>query len=340
MLKLSGIYKALLALIMASGILLISDLNNRISVIEDGDSGKGIKKIYRMCMVQYVDSPNSEECEIGVRDFFKDQGWIEGKDFSFQMYNAQGDMSALNSIASTIASQSWDLVIASSTPTNQVLIKRVTKCPIVFTNVGDPIIAGFGESFNDHLPNITGISTMSDFSGMIEMLTAIHPGIKRIGTVFTPVEINSVVYKERLEEAAKKVGIELISVPASTVTEVADAALSLGSRRIGAFCQISDNLTGSCSATIIKASRNARIPYYGFVSKQLEQGAVAVVARDYHQAGYDAGFMAKQILEGESPENIPFELVTKTIYSINREAASFYHVKLPKSLSTKYILTN
>ncbi|MEA1876766.1 MAG: ABC transporter substrate binding protein, partial [Bacteroidota bacterium] len=62
--------------------------------------------------------------------------------------------------------------------------------------------------------------------------------------------------------------------------------------------------------------------------------------RDYHQAGYDAGRMAKDVLQGKSPGSIPFEYVTKTIYRINKEAAAFYNVKLPEILSTKYNLTN
>lgn len=336
----SGITKAFLALMLVSAILLFSDLNNRISAREKSDNEKGMNKFYKICLVHYVDSPNSEECEEGIRAYFEDQGWKQDIDFSLQVYNSQGDMSTLNSIASTVSSQRWDLVMASSTPTNQVLVNKVTESPIVFVNVGDPIIAGFGESFSQHLPNITGISTMSDFAGLIDMITIIHPDIKRIGTVFTPAEINSVAYKERLEEAASEAGIELISIPAASVTEVADAAISLCSRRIGAFCQISDNLTASCSATIIKASRDARIPYYGFITKQIDQGAVAVAARDYHQAGYDAGRMAKEVLQGKSPGNIPFEYVTETIYRINKEAAAFYNVKLPEILSTKYNLTN
>ncbi|MCK5821264.1 MAG: ABC transporter substrate-binding protein [Bacteroidales bacterium] len=335
----SGIAKAFLALVMVSAILLVSDLNNRNSARERSDDEKGETRFYKICLVHYVDSPNSEECEEGVRAFFEDQGWEEDTDFSLQVYNSQGDMSTLNSIAGTVSSQRWDLVMASSTPTNQVLVKKVTESPIVFINVGDPIIAGFGDSFEQHLPNITGISTMSDFAGLVDMITIIHPNIKRIGTVFTPAEINSVAYKERLEEAASDAGIELISIPAASVTEVADAAISLSSRKIGAYCQISDNLTASCSATIIKASRDARIPYYGFITKQIDQGAVAVAARDYHQAGYDAGRMAKDVLEGKSPGTIPFEYVTKTIYRVNNTAATFYKVELPKKLLSKYNLT-
>jgi len=336
----SGITKAILALIIVSAILLTSDLNNRTSAREKSDQKKGMNRFYKICLVHYVDSPNSEECEEGIRDFFKDLGWKQDIDFSLQVYNSQGDMSTLNSIAGTVSSQRWDLVMASSTPTNQVLVGKVSNSPIVFVNVGDPVMADFGESFENHLPNITGISTMSDFAGLIDMLTIIHPDIKRIGTVFTPSEINSVAYKERLEIAASKAGIELISIPAASVTEVADAAISLSSRGIGAYCQISDNLTASCSATIIKASRDARIPYYGFITKQIEQGAVAVAARDYHQAGYDAARMAKEVLEGKSPGSIPFEFVTKTIYRINQKAAAFYNVELPEILSVKYNLTN
>ncbi len=337
--SLAGVIKGMVALLVVAAILLLSDLNNRTGQRTREDLSSS-RKVFKMSMIHFVDSPNSEDCEQGTRDYLADIGWTEGKDFTLSVYNAQGDMSALNSITGTVTSQDWDMIIANSTPTIQALARKETRSPIVFTNVGDPVIAGLGTSYEDHVAGITGVSTMSDFDGMVDLILSLQPGIRRIGTVFAPAEVNSVAYKEGLEKAAKKRGIELVTAAASTATEVTDAAVSLTSKKIGAVCQISDNLTASCISAIIKAAENGRIPMYGFVTKLMGQGVMAVVARDYHQAGYDAGVMVKKVLDGTPAGEIPFQLVTKTIFEVNTTIAAKYDVKIPSGLSEKIKLIN
>ena len=291
---------------------------------------KGVK--FKLALVQYIDSPMSEDCEKGLRKALDDQNLKEGADFTLKIYNAQGDMATMNSIAGSLGSETWDLIFAASTPTVQMLVKKLPDSKIVFSNVGDPQAAGLGKSFTDHIPHVCGISTMSDFSGMIHMLRFLHPRIKRIGTVFTPAEINSVSYKTHLDEAARKEGIELIAVPANSVTEVLDAANSLVSQRIDAFCQITDNLIGSCSSAILKISLTSKIPLYGFSSGLIGQGAVAVCARDYFQAGYEAGEMGIEVLSGKDPSDIPYHYVRKTDFILSMKNAGLFKVEIPESL--------
>ena len=74
---------------------------------------------------------------------------------------------------------------------------------------------------------------------------------------------------------------------------------------------------------------------FGFVSDQAEKGAVLVVSRDYIQAGVDAARLAKKIIDGASPMDIPFELVSKTTVLINRSAAIRYGISIPTELLSK-----
>jgi ABC-type uncharacterized transport system substrate-binding protein len=331
--QVSKLTRGIIGLIIAAMILLVSDFSNRQT--RDNTNKIVPGKKLKFCLAHYVDSPNSENCQDGIFQGLKDMGLEEGIHFTLRIFNAQGDISSLNSIAGTISSSKWDLIFATSTPTIQALSQKVKNMPVVFTNVGDPVKAGLGESFEKHNPGMTGVSTMSDFNGMTKMIKVIHPNAQRIGTIFTPAEINSVAYKERLEEAAVAHNLELVAVPANTATEVYDAAVSLSLKNIDAFCQISDNLTASCSSSIIKVSRNSKIPYYAFITKQVAQGAIAAAARDYFQAGYDAAVMGKRILDGENPASIPYQYVTKTVYTINEEAAAFFNVTIPKSVMNK-----
>ena len=332
--------RGILALIIVSAILLLSDLQNRNKkkVLQQPVSSVESKAVTarKFALVHYVDSPNSEDCEKGIRKAFEDKNLKEGIDYTFKVYNAQGDISTLSSIAGAIGNETWDLVFALSTPTVQLLVKKLPESKIVFTNVGDPQAAGLGKSFEEHLPNVCGVSTMSDFDGLIKLVLSLHPGLKRIGTVFTPAEINSVSYKDHLDAAAKLQGVKLVAVPANSATEVLDAANSLVARKIDAFCQISDNLTGSCCAAILKVSRDSKVPFYGFVTKLIQQGAVAVCARDYYQAGYETGEMGIEVLSGKDPAKINYHNVGKTDYLVNEAAARQFNVNLPEQIFTSF----
>jgi ABC-type uncharacterized transport system substrate-binding protein len=288
--------------------------------------------VLKLCLVHYVDNFNTEDCEKGIRKALDDNKLNNGISYSLKVFNAQGDVSTLNSIAGSIGNEDWDLIFATSTPTVQLLSKKLPGEKIVFTNVGDPVVAGVATTFEDHLPNMTGISTMIDFDGLLMLALKLKPDLKRIGTVFTPGESNSVAYRNRLEKAAKKAGLNLVAMPANTASEVMEAAKTLVAVKIDAFTQLSDNLIGSCSAAILKVSFTSSVPYFGFVSHHLEQGAVAVCARDYFQAGFEAGLMGLTVISGQDPGKIPIQFVNKTDFIVSEENAGFFNITLPDRL--------
>jgi ABC-type uncharacterized transport system substrate-binding protein len=65
------------------------------------------------------------------------------------------------------------------------------------------------------------------------------------------------------------------------------------------------------------------------VTEQVKDGAVAALARDYYVAGSDAAKQGIRILNGTLPKDIPFQLVSKTSFTINAEAEAFFKLKIP-----------
>lgn len=290
--------------------------------------------------VDYNLSSTTEESQRGIFEGLKEAGLTEGENFELKRYNAQGDVATLNSIYDVVKTLKADLVISISTPSTQVALKKINTVPVVFSNVGDPVGIGIGKSFTDHHPNFTGISVMSDFEGAISVLKQIKPGIKRIGTLYTPGESNSVEYKNRLEAEAKKSGIELETRSVSSATEVPDALLSLLSTNIEVLTQISDNLTNPCSENIVRISTENRVPCFAFVTSVARIGAIGAVARDYYQNGVDASRLAVRVLNGESPADIPFQLVSKTNLVVNLGAAARYGITFPDELLKRAIIVD
>jgi ABC-type uncharacterized transport system substrate-binding protein len=227
------------------------------------------------------------------------------------------------------------LLITFSTPTLQAALQRAGNRPVVFTYVANGVVAGAGKSATNHQPNVTGVDFTSAFDEMFPLMRKLVPGLRSIGTIFVPSEVNSVFYKDQLAEAARRQGVELVALPASTSTEVPDAALAMATRGVNAVCQIPGNLTAAAFASISRAATRAKLPVFAFQTSQAHEGAQVVLARDYFEAGKLTAAMAVRIMRGENPARIPFAAVTKTKLVLNLPAAMAVGMQLPDELVKK-----
>lgn len=286
----------------------------------------------RVDVVEYLETPNVEINRKGIIDGLAKAGLVDGRDLELRIRNAQGDMAALNTIMDATASDGTDLLITATTPALQAALQRAGRRPVVFSLVANPMVAGAGRSEQDHLPNVTGAYVTAPHQEGLEALRLCLPGVRRIGTLFVPAEVNSVYYKDELVKAARALGIEVELVGVSSSGEISDAAMALCSRDIEAVCQISDNLTGASFASIAQAARRARLPLLGFASGQATSGAFMTVSRDFYDGGLATAGMAARVLRGESPAGMPFQPVATIRYVFNTAAAAEVGITIPEEL--------
>lgn len=83
-------------------------------------------------------------------------------------------------------------------------MNKTKNIPIVFTYVADPVKAGAGKSYNEHISNITGAFATADYEGMISLVIDLFPNAKAIGTLYNPGEPNSYYHIEELKKIIKK----------------------------------------------------------------------------------------------------------------------------------------
>jgi ABC-type uncharacterized transport system substrate-binding protein len=295
-------------------------------------AGNPITRKWRLYYIQYAEENTAEAVHEGLFGELKKLGVVEGRDFVRKEGSAQRDMATLINLLDDAKSNA-DVVFLVSTPTLQTALKRISTIPMVFSNVGAPLAAGVGKSFTDHAPNVTGVCVVSDFEGQMKVVKQVLPNARTIGTLFTPSEVNSVVYKDGLEQAAEKAGYKLIASPVTSSADVADAALALMEHRPDVICQISDNTVNPGFAALMKAARQAKIPVFSFVSKQVvSEGSVLARCRDYEQAGRDAARMLNEVLRGKNPKDMPIQMVSRTVLVINTKNAEAFGVRIPEEV--------
>ncbi len=304
-------------------------------------ANRAVATPYKLRIVHYSDTEFAERCHEGLVDGIKNAGFVEGRDYNLRTYNAQGDMSTLSSIMNTIKADRVDLLMVISTPALQAALRQAgPDTKIVFTGVGDAVKAGAGKSETDHLPHVTGITTRSPFSGMARIIKETLPDARKVGTLFTPAEINSVLYKDWFKEALSKEGLDLVAVPVTSSADVSQAAGDLCARNIDVMCQVVDNMTRPGFALIARKAAERNIPVFVFDSDQMKDGGVICLSRDYYDAGLEAAEKAVLVLRGQNPALIPFSNTQSETLLVNMALARRYGLRLSDELlekATQYI---
>lgn len=320
--SLTRLWLAVSLILLASAALLLTDR-------ERPRVASGSSRTWKIGLAGYSESPLLEEVLEGLRRGLGESGLVEGKDYTTTYRNAQGDIATLNAVLDEFNGNEIELVVTVSTPTLQAALRKLDRKPLVFAGVLDPIAAGAGKSDSDHRPNVTGAYLALPYGAMARTVREVLPRARRVGTLFTPGEVNSVLARQRFEEPLKGEGLELVSLPVNGPSEVSDAALTLCQSGVDVVSQIGDNLTNASFPAIARACEMARMPLFTFSPKFVEAGAVLGLGTDFAENGRDAGRLVAEVIRGKDPSLILFQPTTRTRRSVNLDNARRLGVSVP-----------
>lgn len=288
-------------------------------------------KAYKIGITQIVTHPALDAAVAGFKQGLAEKGFTN---VTYDMQNAEGDMSTASQIAQKFAGEGLDLVLGVATPTTQAVVKADTSTPIVFTAVTDPVGAGLVTDPKAPGGNVTGVSDMLPVEPHLQLIKQIVPNVKTIGVLYNAGESNSVFLIAKEKEAAAKMGINVVEATASSSSEVQAAAQSLVGR-VQAISVLTDNTVVSALESVVKVCEQNKIPLIAGDTDSVKRGAAAAYAFDYKDLGIQAGYMAAKILSGTPIKDIPVEYAQKLQLSVNPTAAQAMGVTLPADLVSK-----
>jgi len=275
----------------------------------------------RISISQFVEHPALNAVMKGFKDDLQENGIVA----DYKDYNANGNMGTAGQIATQIAADAPDLIVAIATPCAQASAKAYDKAPqlantpMLFTAITDPLAAGLVKDYQHPGPNITGVSNQMPMDKHLEMVRRFLPQLKTLGVMYNSGEVNSVSNVKRLKEAAGKMGIAIIDGPVTNSADVFQAAQSLVGKVDAVFVP-TDNTVVSALETVIKVCEKTRLPLFSADTDSVKRGAIAAMGFDYYQHGRQTGVMARKILAGAKPADLPVEFQENLTFHINPEA--------------------
>lgn len=182
-----------------------------------GNSGK-----MKVGVVQIVQHPALDESNKGFVDALNESGLKDKIEIDQQ--NAQGDQSNLRSIANRFVSGDYKLIAAISTPAAQAMANATNKIPIICTAIADFENAKLMKSEKQPDSNVTGTHDRGPLDKQVALIKEIQPNIKKLGIIYNSSEINSVIQAQKLKDACKPLGIDVIELTVNSVNDVQQVA--------------------------------------------------------------------------------------------------------------------
>ncbi len=294
----------------------------------------GHTKMIRIGETQIVSHPALDNDSKGFKTALAEEGFVEGKDVTFDRQNAQGEQPNCYTIAQKFFDDKVDLVHAISTPSAQAAVKVVKGIPIVFSSVTDPVQTGLIPRLGPTGTNVTGVSDRWPVALQQKMYQDLVPQAKRWGTIYNPGDINVTFHIKEMKETIEAMGGKLIEAHVSSSAEVMQAAQSLVGR-VDAIHFTSDNTSVAAFESITKVCNENDIPLFAGDRDSVPRGAIAAYGLDYFMVGYTAGKKAARILKGEDPGEVPAGMAAGFSLWVNLKHAKEQNVKLPNTVLEK-----
>ena len=314
--NLKRLFPALLLIVLASAVLLFSDLGRRQA------SRPQTTVLPEIAIMQITSTPLLDQHVAGVMERLRDSGFVAADDANIHLYNPQGDIPTANAIAREIVSRGYDMVVTSSTVALQVVAKANQGVGMdhVFGAVTDPLGAGVGitgRKPGDHPPYLTGIGTFQPVTRVFEIVHELNPDLKRVGVVWNPGEQCSEACVLKARAVCKRLGLDLIEATAGNTSEVSDSLRSLLTRDIQALWIGGDSVVQAAADMIFKLTGQAGVPVFTNAPEDVYKGAILGLGADYTTVGRYTGDMAVAVLKGRKPSSFAIDNVVPERLKVN-----------------------
>lgn len=282
---------------------------------------KDHKDLYTIGIFQFNDAPHLNEVRKGVIRALWEGGFQDGVNIQLEIRNGNGSTPEVQRIAQEFVDMKVDMIVALSTPCLQAALIATHEIPIIFSSVANPYLAGAGKSAQDHLRTVTGVASRGPIRQSLDFIKEVLPEAKRIGTLWTPSEINSEFYLELTRRESRKVGLEIVDVPIANKSQVLHSAQVLINKKIDAIYQISDNTINESFQDVGNVAGENSVPLFGGFLFSIQLGACAALGWDFFEMGYKTGEIAIRVKNGENPADIPIHSMSKVSIHLNLQAA-------------------
>jgi putative tryptophan/tyrosine transport system substrate-binding protein len=260
----------------------------------------------------------------GFRRGLAEQGYTEDRNVRIDYRWAEGNYGKLDTFAAELIQSGVALIAATGGVVSaKAAMRATTNIPIIFVVGFDPVELGLVESHSRPGHNVTGVSvhTTELAEKRLELLERLVPGIRTVGVLANPGSITTKLEIENMRGPAQKSGRSLVSLLASTESEIVSAFESAVQQKVDAIIVTADPFFNVRRDQIVALAARHRIPASYPSRLFVAAGGLMSYGTEISWAYQRVGVYAGRILKGTKPHELPVELPTSFNLTINLGAA-------------------
>ena len=261
-------------------------------------------------------------------------GWRDGRNVTIDYHFDAANPKILDANAAVLALQKPDVIVTTTTPITQTVLRYSKSTPVVFVNLSDPIGSGLVMSFAKPGSNVTGFTNYeASLAGKwLELIKEVDRSVTKVTVISNANNPTAAMFFGSIQTAGASIGVHATLFG---IRDSSDINLAINSSRhqpsVGLIV-LPEPVTGTHRALIIALAARYRLPAiypYRFFATDGGLMAYGVKQRDLYRR---AASYVDRILKGEKAGDLPVQQPTKFELIVNLKTAKALGLEIPPTL--------
>jgi len=284
----------------------------------------------------YILGPDDQEAHarnVVFEQSLQQLGWTVGRNLQIDYRLAGGDPDRLRRYAEELVALAPDVIMSVGSVPIGPLLQATRTIPIVFSNVADPVGAGFVQSLARPGGNVTGFTNFEySMSGKwVELLKQIAPHVSRVAVLRDSTVAAGLGQFGAIQTVAQSLGVDLTPVGVRDADEIEHGITAFARSPDVGLIVTAGGLAARRDVIIGLASRHKLPAVYPFRYYAVDGGLMSYGPETHDPIRRAAGYVDR-ILKGEKPADLPVQAPTKYELVINLKTAKALGLDVPPTL--------
>jgi putative ABC transport system substrate-binding protein len=228
-----------------------------------------------------------------------------------------------------------DVIVVASPPAALAAKKVITKVPVVFAAVGDPVAIGLVQSLAKPGGNFTGVAfdVSPDIAiKRLGLLKEVFPGLVRVAALWSSHDPVGIPTLRHLEDIAPRLPVPVRAFNVRRPEDFDGVFRLIVSERLNGLLVIGGPVNVVYQKRIIEFTASQRLPAISISRDYVDEGGLMSYGPSLaDNVGHAATYVAK-IRKGAKPADLPVQQPSKFDLVINLKSAKALGLTIPPSL--------
>lgn len=280
------------------------------------------KRTFRIGMLETLPIAANNANLADLHKGLAELGYTEGKSYLVLYRSAEGHTDRFPALAAELVRQKVDVFLTRGTPATLAARDTESGIPVVASAIADPI------------EGVTGLtSQVAEFGAKrLELLKAVAPGVKRVGSIVNPDNPAAMATWKVLEAAATAMNLKAEMIDVRKPDALPASLEAAAKNGVDGFVFGIETLTQTNQALLIDFAARNRLPAIYAARHFVEAGGLMSYGVLYSNLYYRSASFIDKILKGAKPTDLPVQKPSKFELVINRKTAHAMKIVIPPDL--------